>query len=173
MQSFISFCLHFIGCWIVYPITDWVLDILTAQNDLNSECACHRHKSKKKSESEYLDWWFDGIKFLAHGRSSAKCTSISIDKIIRFQTDASVHLLLLSFFEFDWFLFEYDKYLVIDQPNFFFLSFFLSSFFPPCFSWKSIEEIAAIKSSKMTKNAIVVQAKNVNMIHAAIALHVN
>lgn len=31
---------------------------------------------------------------------NAKCTPISFDKIIRFQTDASMHLL---FFEFDWF----------------------------------------------------------------------
>lgn len=49
--------------------------------------------------------------------------------IIRFQTDATMHS---PFFEFDWFSilnvsFEYDKYLVIDQPHFFFLHFFSSS----------------------------------------------
>lgn len=41
------------------------------------------------------------------------------------------------------------------------------------FSWRSNEEIVAIKSLKKTKNAIVVQVKNVKMIYVVTALHVN
>lgn len=83
-------------------------------------------RAKKKSESEYLDWWFDGIKFLAHGRSSAKCTSISIDKIIRFQTDASVHLLRI------WLIFIRIRQIFGYRSTEFLLSFiFLIIIFPP------------------------------------------
>lgn len=95
--------------------------------------------------------------------------------IIRFQTDASMHLL------YDWFSIlnisnTMNIWLSINRNSSFFNfshSYDNHIYFFFKFSWKLIDEIAAIKSSKMTKNATVAQAKNVNMIHAAIALHVN